>query len=148
MTRGSVEPLRIVDDAKQGALLGHRREQTEYGQGHEERVRRGAEGDAQRDAQRVALRLWDGDGVGAREQWRAELMQAGERKLHLRLNPCDLRDVKVGRLPNRMPQQRGLADARLTANNEHSALPTARTRQQLFEQFTLAGPAQEPGVRG
>ena len=50
-------------------------------------------------------------------------MQAGERKLHLRLDPCDLRDVEVGRLPNRMPQQRGLADARLAANHHDELCP-------------------------
>src|SRR5918998_1221167 len=103
MARGSVQPLRIVDEAEQGTLLGHRRQQAEYGQGHEERVRRGTEGDAERDAQRVALWLRDGHGVGWPEQRSAELMQAGKGKPHPPLAPCDLRDAEVGRLPSRMP---------------------------------------------
>ena len=53
---------------------------------------------AQRDAQRVPLRLRER--VEPVEHRRAQLMQAGERQLHLGLDARDLRDAEPGRLPS------------------------------------------------
>jgi hypothetical protein len=44
-------------------------------------------------------------------------MGPGERQLHLRLDARDLRDAESGRLPSGVAQQRGLADARLAADD-------------------------------
>ena len=85
---GLVEPLEVVDDAQQRLLLGDLRQQAERGQADEEAVGRRAGREAERDPQRVLLRLRER--VEAVEQRRAELMQPGERQLHLGLDAGDL----------------------------------------------------------
>jgi hypothetical protein len=60
------------------------------------------------------------------QQRRAELMQSGERELHLRLNACRAGDSAVGRALQQVLQQRRLADAGLTTKDEHSALASLR----------------------
>ena len=76
-----VEPLRVVDDAEHRTLLC---EEVQDGQPDQEPVRRGATSVAQCHAEGVLLRVWQrSDAV---EQWCAELMQAGECELRLRLH--------------------------------------------------------------
>jgi hypothetical protein len=56
----------------------------------------------------------------------AQLVEAGEGPLHLRLHAADSRDTEVRRLIGNIVQQRCLADAGLTADDER-ALSPART---------------------
>ena len=52
-----IEPLRVVDDARRGLLLGSFGEETEHRKRHEERARRLSGAEPERDAERVALRI-------------------------------------------------------------------------------------------
>ena len=70
----------------------------------------------QSDAQGVSLR--DRECVEPVEHRRAELMDPGERQLHLRLHGRELRDSEAGCLPRGVAQQGGLADARLAADDQ------------------------------
>ena len=79
-----VEPLRVVDDAHERLLLGGLGEQAQDRQPDEEPIgwRSGAQ--AERRAQRVALRVRQL--LETAEHGRAQRVQAGERELHLGLD--------------------------------------------------------------
>ena len=142
LPRGAVEPLHVVDDAEKRAVV-RGREQAECRQRDEEAVRRLAGLETECDAQSRPLML--GDGVEPVEQRSAELVQARERQLHLGLDALDLRDAEPGRLPRRIPQQCGLADARLTADHERSAATAARAVEQPVQRVALVDSPAEPG---
>jgi hypothetical protein len=74
------------------------------------------------------------------EQRRAELMDPGERQLHLRLRARDLSGAKSRRLLRDVTQERRLTDPRLATNDHHAALTIARMREQPVERVSLAGP--------
>ena len=88
----------IVDEAQQRPRLGDVGQQGERGQADQEAVGRGAGREPERDPQRVALRRREP--VEPIEQRHAELVQPGERQLHLGLHAGDLDDPEVrGLLP-------------------------------------------------
>ena len=116
---GAVEPLSIIDQAEQPLLLGDVGEQAEHREGDQKTIRRVPRAQAERGAKRIALGL----GQMSKPVWhlRAELMQAGERQLHLGLDPRDLNDPKARCLPRHVAQQRCFADAGLPTDHEHCA---------------------------
>ena len=79
-----IQPLLVVDQADQRPFPGYLRQQAQHGQPDQEPVRRRPGGLAERDPQRVALRYRQVP--GAVYHRRAQLMQAREGKLHLRLH--------------------------------------------------------------
>ena len=79
-----VEPLRVVDDAHERLLLGGVGQQAQDRQPDQEAIRRRSGAQAERRAQRVALRARQMPETV--EHRRAQRMQAGERELHLRLD--------------------------------------------------------------
>jgi hypothetical protein len=97
---------------------------------------------AERDAQGVPLGV--GDPVEAVEDRRAELVQTGERKLHLGPHHCGPRDTTPLRLLGDVAQQRRLADARLPAQHQDPALPGQDVGQQSVHCLALGAPAQHP----
>ena len=133
--------MRVINETEQWLLLGHGGQEAEHGEGDEEPVRSTSGRPAQRDAQRIPLRLRKS--IEVSKHRRAQLMHAGERQLHLGLDTRDLRDTKAGSLSYGVPQQRRLPDARLATDDENGALTLAHIRQQLVEHFALASPAQE-----
>jgi len=145
LVRRLVEPLGVVDDAEQRALLGDAAQEAEHRQSDEESVGRLARRQAERDGERVPLR--PRERVEAVEQRRAELMDPRERQLHLGLGARDLLDAERDRLPGRVPQQRRLADPGLAADDDDPAAPVPGVPEQPVEQVALVGPAQEPGRR-
>jgi hypothetical protein len=56
LRRRPVEPLRVVDDAEQRPFTRRLREQVEHGQPHEEAIRHVSGAEAERRAERTALR--------------------------------------------------------------------------------------------
>ena len=82
--RGLVQPLRVVDDAQQGTFLGRLGQQAEHGEADQEPIRRRPRGQAEDRPQRVTL--WAGQPLETIEQRYAQLVQAGERQLHLGLD--------------------------------------------------------------
>jgi len=144
LVRRVVEPLGVVDDAQQRALLGDAAQEAEHRQSDEESVGRLARRQAERDGERVPLR--PRERVEAVEQRRAELTDPRERQ-HLGLGARDLLDAERDRLPGRVPQQRRLADPGLAADDDDPAAPVPGVPEQPVEQVALVGPAQEPGRR-
>ena len=80
---GVVEPLRVVDDTRQRALLGGLRQQRQRGQADQEAVGRRTGAQPEHRGERVALR--GRQLVEAVQQGGAQLMQAAVGQLHLRL---------------------------------------------------------------
>ena len=130
-----VEPLRIVDRTQKRLLLGRIREQAERRQADDEAIRRLAVAEPERHTQSLALGR--GQSVEPTEHRRAELVQAGKRELDLRLNSDRPQQPQVRRRIDRVVQQRGLADARLSAHHEGAALPRARRAKQPAESGAL-----------
>ena len=87
--RHLVEPLRVVDDAEQGLIIGGGRHQAQHRQPDQEAVRGRPDAAAESDVQRLALRFRQL--VDVIHQRRAQLLQAGECELHIGLNACHLR---------------------------------------------------------
>ena len=83
--RGLIQPLRVVDDAEQGTLLGHLGDQAQHGQADEEPVRGGARAEPEHDLH--GLTLWSRQPLEPIEQRCAQLMQARVGQLHLGLHP-------------------------------------------------------------
>ena len=119
LRRGLIKPLRVIDQADKRLLLSHRRQQTERRQTDQQAIRRRPSTEAEDDVQRVVLGA--GQGIEVAEQRRAELMQAGERELHLGLNADRSHSPEPGRVLVQVVQQRGLTDSRLAAQDQHPA---------------------------
>jgi hypothetical protein len=63
-------------------------------------------------------------------------------QLHLGFHPEDLRDAEACGLFRGVAQQRRLADARLTPNDENAATAIPRIVQKRFERLALSSAAQ------
>jgi hypothetical protein len=121
LCRSTVEPLRVIDQADQRTLLRDLRQQTQNRQRNQEAVWSAALRQPERHLQRVSLR--SREELQATEHGRAQLMNAGERKLHLGLDARRARDATSGGALEHVIEQRGLADAGLAAQDKHGAAP-------------------------
>ena len=139
---GAVEPLRVVDHAEHAAAVGDVGQQRERRQRDEERVVDRAVGEAERAPHRRSLRA--GQAVEAVEHGAQQLVQAGERQVGLRLQANRLEHGHVlagGR--DGVTQQRGFADPRLAAQDEHVAAAGAGAVQQRLDPTALLVPAAQ-----
>ena len=89
--------MSVLHETEQRPLLGRGRQQAEHGESDQEPVRDVTRCEAQGDVQRVLLGLRER--VELVEHWRTELMDPGERELHLRLHARDLRHTESRGLP-------------------------------------------------
>src|ERR671910_1520240 len=137
--------MSVLHEAEQRPLLGRGRQQAEHGECDQEPVRDVTRCEAQGDVQRVLLGLWER--VESVEYRRTELMDPGERELHLRLHARDLRHTESRGMTSGVPEQRRLSDARLASDDQDGALTLAYLGQELSEHLALAGPVKEPGRR-
>jgi hypothetical protein len=71
-----------------------------------------------------------------------------ERQFHLGLDAGELRNLEACRLPCGVAQQRGLADARLVADDQRLTLTRTDPRQKLVEGCALDASAHEPRLAG
>ena len=77
----------------------------------------------------------------------AQLMQAGEGKLHFGLDPGRPDDLEARSTLGCVPQQRCLSDARFAAQYQHRAPSCPRVREQPVQPCTLGIAAcQRPGL--
>jgi hypothetical protein len=106
-----IQPLRVVDDARQGPVSRYLGEQAEDRQPDQEPIRWAA-APAKPDGRTQRLLLRTGQGLKPVQYWRAELMQSGERQLHLGLDARGPDHSAAGRPVEDNIQQDGLADAR------------------------------------
>ena len=74
-------------------------------------------------------------------------MQTGEREFHLGLDARRPGDPASVRCCRQMPQQSGLADSRLAAEDEHATLTRAHSRDESIQHVTLAVAVEEPRPR-
>jgi hypothetical protein len=112
--------LRVVDHAGERARFGRVGQQAQDRERHEEVLRGTAVVEPERLAQRVSLRAREP--AQPVEHRAAELMQAGERELHLGLHAGRSDDAPARCLLDDVLQQHGLADPRLAAQDQHLAL--------------------------
>ena len=136
-----VEPLRVVDDAHERLLLGGVGQQAQDRQPDEEAIRRRSGAQAERRAQRVALRARQV--LETVEHRRAQRMQAGECELHLGLDACRPGDPASLGGRRQVPQQGGLADSRLAAEDQHTALARAHSRDESLQRVALADTVEQ-----
>jgi hypothetical protein len=139
---GRVEPLRVVHDADPRPLLGDVRQQAQHRQADQEPVRRVALAQAERGAQRIALRA--GEAVQAIQERRAQLLQPRVREFHLRLDAGRPGNAAPGRVLDQILQQRALAGPGLPAQHQRPARARAHARHQLIQRRALAEPAEQP----
>ena len=139
--RRTVEPLRIVDDTEERLLVGRLRQQVEDREPDEERIRRPARAQPERNFQGVALGIRQA--LHEVETRRAQLVERRERKFHLPLDSDRAGDPEARSRFDRIVEQRGLTDARLPVDRQHAALPVARRRQHAVEHVALALPSEQ-----
>ncbi len=133
-----VEPLRVVHEAEQ-RLLGRRvGQQAENRETDQEPVRRWPRTQPERRGQSLALRT--GKPLDAPEERGAQLVQPGERKLHLGLDACPANDAVVASTLREMVQEGGLADTGLAPQHQDGAAPGLHHGAQPVEHLALAPP--------
>jgi hypothetical protein len=142
--RRSVEPLRVVDQADQRLVAPGIGQETQHRQADEEPV--GRRTGLQTERRRERLTLGSRQPVEAVEQRTAERMQAGVRQLHLGLDTGCAHSAVSGGTFEQVPQQLGLPDPRLTAQDEGGAVPTLGALQEVVESAALVSPPDHPGV--
>jgi hypothetical protein len=142
---GLVQPLRVVHDAQHRLLLGDLRHEAERREGDLEPVGAVSGGEPERDAEPATLRL--GQRPEAAEHRRAQLVQPGEGKLHLRLDADHAGHRETRRLRGQLSQQFRLADPRLAPYDQDGAPAAAGFRDEPPQDLQLAGPAEQPGRR-
>jgi hypothetical protein len=136
-----IQPLGVVDHAQQRASLAGVREDAQRGQPDEEPVRGRAIGEAEHDLERPPLR--SRDPVQTIQERCAELVEAREAELHLRLDAGRPDDGEVRRRLNQVLQQRRLPDAGLAAQHQSAALAPPDVPDQPVQRAALAGATEK-----
>ena len=123
----TIEPMHVVEQEEDGRVLGRLDEERQGSGAHRQHVglavlerERGAEG----------ARLRRGDARQQGEDRAQQLVQHGERKLRLGLDPCRGEDEHVGGPGPRLLEQCGLSDTRLADQHEYAAPPAASFIEQ------------------
>jgi hypothetical protein len=143
--RGTIQPLRVVDAAEQRTLLAGLGEQAEQAERDEEAVLDALGGQAEGTLHRGRLRR--GQAVDQIETRADELVHARERQLVLGLDADAAQHAHVGRLALGVLEQRGLADARLPAQDHDRTAFVARALKQRV-QFALLSLSAHQHVGG
>jgi hypothetical protein len=138
---GAVQPLRVVDDAQQRALLRGLGEKAQGRQGDEKAIRRRVGTHPEGDVERLALR--SGKPIDEVVDRRAHLMQGRERELHLGLDAHRPQHREVRRRFDRVLEQRRLADASLPPQDQHTAPPAPRILEHPVQRRALVSPTAQ-----
>jgi hypothetical protein len=133
---GAVEPVRVVDHAEQWLRIGRRREQAEHGHRDDEAILDAVRGQAEGAAQGGSLDV--GELVGEVEDGPQHLVQSGERQLGLGLDAGAREHAHPPGACHGALQQRGLADARLAAQDEDAAARAPGPVEQAVDRRALA----------
>ena len=133
--RGPIQPLGVVDQAKDRAVTRRLSEQAEERERAQETIVHLIGGQAERGAKRRRLR--SGQTVDKRHARPDELMQRGERKLVLGLHAGAPKDLGLRGNTGAELEQRRLADARLPAKHQNTAPSLHGVRHQRFDPLAL-----------
>ena len=123
--RSVVEPLRIIDQAEKRAPLGRLRQQAQDRQGNEKAVVARTRLQAKRPPQGARLRFRKRLEIA--KNGPDELVQGGEGKLCLRLDPAAAEHLHPGGSLACIREQSRLTGPRLTADDKHATTRLART---------------------
>jgi len=93
------------------------------------------------DVESVAL--WLREPLRKLEERRAQLLERGERELHLPFHPAGSGDAEPLARLDRVLEQSGLADARLAMHHQDAAVSATRCLEQPVEHRTLALPSYQ-----
>jgi hypothetical protein len=135
-----VQPLGIIDHAQQRPFLRDLRQQRQDRQCDQEPVWRIALTQPERDCQRVLLR--SRKPLEAVQQRCAQLVQAGERQLHLRCHPCGPRHPHIRCRRHHVLKQRRLAHARLAADHQRPPAPRSQIAEEIIKRPAFSPPVQ------
>jgi hypothetical protein len=131
--------LRVRTVAYQRLLRGHVGQQAEDSQADQKPVGSRPGTDAERGAQRGALRTRQM--IQAIEHRRAQLMHGREREFHLRLDTRGAYHPASRRVPGQVVQQRRLAHPRLATHHQRPAFAGAHGLDQPVEHGAFAAPS-------
>ena len=84
LSRGLIEPVRVIQDAQQRLLLGGLRQESEHREGDQKSVGFVSRGKSERNGERTPLRL--GEHTKPTEHRSEQLMQPRESQFHLRFD--------------------------------------------------------------
>jgi len=115
--------MSVVADAEQRFAVGKLGQQGQRRQPSEKAVRNRGVGESERGAQRAGLR--PRQHIEAPQRWPQQQMQSRERQLGFRLNAGAPQHLHPLSRVDRVLKQRGLASARIAADNQHAAAPAS-----------------------
>jgi hypothetical protein len=135
LRRRAIEPLGVIDDAEDGLLLGRLGDESQDGESDEIRVRGIPGAQSEGDGKRLALRVRQA--LPEFEVVRGELLKRRVWELHLAFHADRSGDAERSSALNGVFQQRRLADARLSMDDEHAAVSLAGGLQQPVDGLAL-----------
>ena len=139
----AVEPLHVVDHAHERPLLGRVGQQAERSETEQEAIRSRSLGQPERQPQRLLLR--GREMVDPLEHPCAhELLQPGQRQLHLRLDATRPRDPASRSAVHEVVQQYGLPHTWLPANDQHRAPARPNLLDHSVERNAFGAAASQP----
>ena len=140
VSRGTVEPVRIIDKEQKRTFLGGSGKQRKGRRTNRERRRRLLIRQPERGAER--LRLPRLKPLEPGEDRPADLQQRCERQLSLRLHTAGAENAKARCMRSGVLEQRRFTDPRLTHQHKCAAHPLARTVEQRTDTSLLV-PARD-----
>lgn len=138
--RLAVEPLRIVDHADQRPVPRHFGKQRQRGEADQEPIRRWSGNEPEGRPQRVTLPT--GKPVEAVHERDEEALERREPEVGLGFDARDPSNAHPGRGLDRVVEQRGLAHAGLTPEDENATAAPARRGKHAVDRSALLAPAQ------
>ena len=141
LSRGPIQPLRVIHHANERAICCGLRQQAQHSQADQEPVRHRAIVQPKGDPKRLTLRRRQP--FKLIENGRAQLVQRRERELHLRLDSRDADDPGICSLPCQVLQQRRLTHPRLAADHQATALTSAQSLEEGIQFAALRGAANQ-----
>lgn len=136
-----IKPLLVVDEAQQWLMVGHLCQQAQDGQSDEEPVRRFAGNEAKCRPQRVTLRRRKQ--LTTIQQRPAQLVQCGERQLHLGLHARGTHDAEVGRPLGQVVEQHGFSNPGLAVYHQRATFAGANYVEEPIERRTFGSSTNE-----
>jgi hypothetical protein len=136
-----IEPLFVIDQAHQRPSRSHLRQQAQHGQADQKPVRHRPRTHPEGSPQRITLR--PRQTLCPIQHRRQQLMQPGERQLHLRLDTRGGHHPAARRPVGQIFQQRRLARSRLATYHQSPALTRPDRRQEPAHLVTFGATAQQ-----
>ena len=142
LRRCAVEPVRVINNAKEWSLLRDLGEQRQGCERDEERIGRTATASPEHDRQCIPLRKWKP--AEAIQHRRAELVETAVGELHLRFHTHRFRGAPPDGAIRDIVQQRGLPRPGLASEHDHAAAAAGHICQDPVECLALAPTSEKP----